>query len=220
MADTPVKAPFAVVRYGDPTGKRSVSAISIALSEPVRSVIPYRVRVDCEFSGGLARLGQVRTVPPSAAGIPSRVIAICCAPGVIAWRVRATPVRPYNASDVAGTLKVDGWDQAGTLPGITPLSGSLLEAGGPDAGNYNQSTGLAPGAATVPAGARVRGWSFEAGGAPATAVITSPVFGALPTITVPVGGAFTDNPDGLLGPATFTFAGGVSRWWVSWLERL
>ena len=117
MADTVIKAPWSVAWVGDPVGGRSVSAISIAISESVRSRIRYRVRVDCQFSGGIARLGQIRTTAPNSAGIPSRLVAICCAPGVLSRWVTVRPIAPYDASLVGGTLKVDGWCDGGAEAG-------------------------------------------------------------------------------------------------------
>ena len=219
MAETVLRAPFALCRYGDNLGRRSISAISVALSEPARSTVRYRVRVDAVFSGGIARVGQIATVAPNSEGIPSRVVLIACVPGVLEWLVKATPIRPYDASAVAGTLKVDGWDESGTSAGITPLDGSILEAGGPDAGIYNEAGGLGAGVVQVPAGARVDEISALANSVGnATIAILSPDLGALPTITVPTSSGFTTAPKNLIGPATITFAANVLSHFVSWRE--
>jgi hypothetical protein len=221
MAETVIKPPQSIAVCGDDQGKRSVSAISIAISEPAASEIRYRVRIDCKFSGGLARLGQIRTTAPASAGIPSRIVAICCAPGVLAWIVRVTPIAPYSAADVGGTLKVDGWFESGTAPGITPMSGSLLEAGGPDAGIYNNASGTAPGVVTVPAGAPVDEISLIANTVgDATIAVVSPDLGALPVTTVKTGTGFTTKPTGLMGPATITFGGNVLEYFAAWREVL
>jgi hypothetical protein len=184
-------------------------------------VIRYRIRIDVEFSGGVSRLGQIRTVAPNSEGVPSRVVAICCCPGVIAWRAKATPVAPYNASDVGGTLKVDGWETGVALPGVVPLDGSLLEAGGPDAGIWNKASGTGPGVATIPAGARVDEISAVANSVgTATIAIVSAELGALPVVDVSANSGFSTPPKNLIGPGSVTFGANTLEWFVSWREVL
>ena len=177
--------------------------------------------MDVLTSGGRARLGTFRTAPPASSRLGVRVVALCSVPGAIGWDFLVEPIAPYPAG-VGGTLKVESCEEASEL-GIVVCDGSLLEAGpetgASGAGAYRHAAGVGVGAAVIPAGARVRGWSLAAdAAAAATALITSPEFGPLPLITVPKGDTFGDTPENLIGPASIAFGGVPAAWWVSWRE--
>jgi hypothetical protein len=196
------------------------SAITVALSEGSGSTVVWRIRIDVETTGGRSRLGTILTAPPAGKRLGTRVVCLASCPGAVAWDILAEPLAPHPVN-VGATLRVESCEDPGELA-LVPCDGSLVVAGpetGPGAGAYNQATGVGVGVAVVPIGARVRGWSFTADPLlPATAAIVSPIFGALPLITLPAGGSFGDNPENLIGPATIAFAGAPAAWWVSWRE--
>ncbi len=215
MSHWVIRAPKTVARWG-PRGKYA-SSITIALGEKATSDVAYRVRVDAEFSGGKARLGVVRTIPPLSLRAPARIVAIASAPGVLEWTVVVTPVRPYGAKDVGGTLKIEGCEYP-ACQGLYPMGGSLLESGGPQAGAYRHLAGGAPGSAVIPAGSVVDSYSVNASAGGGTVDITSPIFGALPQIVIPANVAFDDQPENMLGPFTIAFGGDVNAWAVGYRE--
>lgn len=91
-----------------------------------------------------------------------------------------------------------------------PICSSVTETGA-----YRHSAGTGIDTVNVPAGEMVEAWSLLAGdGGPAQCIITSPVFGVLPTITVPSGKSFNASPVNLFGPCSLSFVGDVASWFV------
>lgn len=217
MSASALRAPKSAIHHGRAGLGRYESSVAISLSESSSSLVAWKLRVDVETTGGRARLGTIITAAPSGLRPGSRVVALASFAGAIGWDVTATPLAPYPPN-VGGWLRVESCEETGEF-GLMPCDGSLAVAGDANAGAYNHDADVIAGATVIPAGARVRGWSLIAsGGGAATLAITSPVFGALPPITVPTSAAFGDTPDNLIGPATFTFAGFILSRWVSWRE--
>jgi hypothetical protein len=212
MSRVVLRQPFAEVLHGGSgRGALPIPSVSVSLSQKGASTIAFRVSVDAVFLQGTLHLGTVRTTPPNNTRVPARVVCLASCPGAIAWRVRATPLAA-GLNRAGGYLFVQACPDLGGQT-VVPLNGSLLLSGGPDAGEYNQDTGVAAGASLVPAGARLRGYSVIAGATDATITI-----GSLPVITVPAGGAFGDTPENIMGPVTIAFGGGVASRWASWLN--
>ena len=219
MSHSVLRAPKTVVRY-EPDRPGYASSISVALGEPARSVISYRIQIECRFSGGLARLGSILTAPPLGRRRAGRVVAIANCPGVLEWLISATPIRPYDGGRVGGTLKVEGC-QYPSPPGVMALDGAILESGGEGAGIYNHASGLnpvTPFTVAVPTGAAVTEISAQAkGGGDATIAVIWPL-SSPDVVTVKAGKGFTTRPTGLVGPVSIVFGGNVLTYFVAWRE--
>ncbi len=212
---TALRAPYASVRVGSRKGIQRPT-VTVGISEPLSNATAWEIEATAHVGDGQIMVARVRVPARIAGQRASRAVLMCCCPGALAWDIKATSLDV--AGKPSGWLTVDWGHDLGALLAV-PFNGALLLAGGPDAGAYNHDAGTAAGAVSIPAGARVRGWSLQAtGGGAATLTITSPVFGVLGAVTVPLSSAFGDTPDGLVGPATFTFAGFVASRWVSWLQ--
>ncbi len=212
---TALRAPFASVRVGSRKGIQRPT-VTVGLSEPLSNATAWEIEATAHVEDGQIMIARVRVPARIAGQRASRAVLMCCCPGARAWDIKAVSLDV--AGKPSGWLTVDWGHDLGALLAV-PFNGAVLLAGGPDAGAYNHDAAAAAGVTTVPSGARVRGWSLQAtAGGPATLDIVSPVFGALPTITVPLSSAFGDTPENLVGPATLTFGGAVASRWASWLQ--
>lgn len=217
MSHTVLRAPKTLAEFTPAPGDKPISSITLGLGQKAGSAVAWRLAIVAILSGGRVKLGQIITAPVSTRSA-ARVVAIASCPGAIAWQVVARPVRPYTAAAAQGTLKLDGCEYTAGM-GVIPLDGSLLTAGGPDAGAYNHDSALGVGTATIPPGSRVEEYSIIANSVGNAEIrVTTPVFGALPLITIPPSSAWGTKPKNLIGPATIDFIGNVFSWQAQWSE--
>jgi hypothetical protein len=210
-----IRAPYTSVRLGARKGTVARSSITVAISQALAAAGAFEVTAEA-FLGteGIEMVARVRLPALIATQRAARVVLMCSCPGATGWDVRVTPLDPAAAG---GFISVALAHDLGGRAAI-PLNGAVLLAGGPDAGAYNHAAGTGAGTATIPAGARVNMWTTVAGGAPSTVIITSPIFGVLPTITVPTGLGIGDAPENLVGPATIAFSAAAATWFANWRE--
>ncbi len=162
--------------------------------------------------GNLALDGTDATgVTPPAGGIGIRGWLS----GLYEWVTGGQKTSANSASVVLAsdqsTISAHIIGNTGNLLQINPDKSILAR---PSVGTYMGDAGVS-GAVNVPAGATVRGYSAYAG-AFTTATIAVP--GITGTITIPISGQFSDNPDPgtMIGPVTFTFTSTVS-YIVTWV---
>lgn len=206
-----LKAPFVTAQIGDSAKLRAQPAIMVALSEGRARGQSYIITAKAKTPDGVQLVGKVRTNPLTAGQTRARVVLLASCPGALEWEVRATPVDP--------TIATGGWLSLSVAPDLgccsaIPCNGSLLLAGGPDAGSHRYESGTTATTTSVPSGARVTGYALLASGAGNATIVVDG--GDL--ITVPASGSFQDRPEGLIGPCDITFAGNVASRWVSWRE--
>lgn len=220
-----VGAPWGAGRIGSPAGGIEVPSLVIGLSEPRvrpdRSLTDtvWRIEVNALTETGIVRVGSLRTAPLTAEIPAARAVGFGCCPGAFAWDVFCRPLSGLDSPFTRALLSLDTHPMPWGGIGLTPSNGSLLLGGNGEAGAYNHAAGVAPGAVAVPSGAQVDAWSLQAGpGGVATCAIVSPVFGALPLVTVPASSSFMASPLGLVGPVTLTFAGDVAARFVAWRQ--
>lgn len=141
---------------------------------------------------------------------PTRIVARCCVPGAVQWRVVGKALFVHGETVPAKQLATV---HLLASPGVGGRLYELAEGYARRVDAYDYATDNAPGTVTVPRGARVEQISCSASGGFATVEIAG---GA--SVFVPDGQTFTVTPDRVfgIGTADIVFGGSVASYFVGW----
>jgi hypothetical protein len=187
------------------------SGLAIYLSDPGTLELTWRLEVYAYTARGRTFVGQITTrTPPAAVGSNyprsrSRLVAIANCPGVKNWSVVARYASPAPYPDAVAELELTSSETTSGPFGIVPQSE-----------RYHYLAGTGNGSQAFVGGQRIQSWAAFATGAGATVTIAG---AGGTTIPISTAGNVRGDPGGTLEGATFTFAGGVTGWFIEWKEN-